>query len=119
MCHLAGFERNVDSLNHPLHDNGGDVDVSLDGLVGENTATVDVDLVANSDIVTENCYVLQAGPSANSAVPANDGGLDPSMVLDLGATEQHTSLQTNTISNNDIRSNCNIGTDSAVLANLG
>lgn len=70
-----------------LHDDGGDVNVGLDRLVGEDAATVDVDLVTNSDIVAENSDILQASPAADGAVPADDGGLDPGVVLDLGAAE--------------------------------
>jgi hypothetical protein len=41
------------------------------------------------------------------------------VVLDLGATEQHTSLQADTVTDNDIRTDRDIGSDPAVLANLG
>lgn len=87
--------------------------------MGEDAATVDVDLITNCDIVAENCHVLEASPSANGAVPADDGGLHPGVVLDLGATEQHTSLQADTVTDNDIRTDRDIGSDPAVLANLG
>ena len=49
----------------------------------KDTATVDVDLVADRNVVAKNCNVLETGPSTNGAVPANDGRLDPSVVLDL------------------------------------
>lgn len=101
------------------HDNGGDVNVGLDRLVREDAATVDVDLVANCHIVTQDCHVLETSPSADSAVPANNGGLDPGVILDLGSAEQHTSLQTDTVTNNNIGANSDVGSDSAVLANLG
>lgn len=87
--------------------------------MGEDAATVDVDLIANCDIVTKNCHVLETSPATNGAVPANDGGLDPGVILDLGALEQDTSLQTDTVANDNVGANGDIGSDSAVLANLG
>lgn len=65
------------------HNDGGNVNVGLDRLVGQDAATVDVDLVANGDIVTENSHVLETGPAADGAVPANNRRLDPCVVLDL------------------------------------
>lgn len=102
-----------------LHDDGRNVNVGLDRLVRKDAATVDVDLVANGNIVTQDGDVLETGPATNGAVPADDGGLDPGVVLDLGSTEKNASLEANTVTNNDIGTNGNVGADSAVLANLG
>lgn len=101
-----------------LHDNGRYVDVGLDGLVWQNAAAVNVNLVANGDIVTEHCYVLETGPLADCAVPANNGALDPSVILDLGVLEQDAALEADTVTNDNVRADGDIGTDSAVLADL-
>lgn len=85
----------------------------------QNRATVDVDLIANRDIITENSDILQTRPLADGAVPADNGRLDPSVVLDTAVLEEHATLQTHTIADNDIRANGNVGADAAVLANLG
>lgn len=101
------------------HNNGGNVNVGLDRLVGQDAATVDVDLVANGNIVTENSHVLETGPAADGAVPANNRRLDPCVVLDLGRGQKDASLQTNAIADDDVRTNGDIGTYSAVLSDLG
>jgi hypothetical protein len=94
------------------------INVLLDGLVGQDGTTVDVDLVANGNVVTENCYVLETRPLADGAVPANNRRLDPGVVLDTAVLEQHTALQTDTVANDNIWANGDIRTDAAVLANL-
>jgi len=86
--------------------------------VRQNGTAVDVDLVTNGDVVTENSYVLKAGPLADSAVPANDCRLDPRVVLDAAVLQQYTALKTDTISNDNIGTNCDIGANAAVLADL-
>lgn len=85
----------------------------------QNATTVDVDLVANGNIVTENSHVLQTGPAADGAVPANNRRLDPCVVLDLGGAQEHTSLQTNTVTDDDVWANGDVGAYSAVLSDLG
>lgn len=102
-----------------LHDDGRHIDVGLDRLVRQDATTVDINFIANSNVVAKNCDVLQASPTADSAVPAHNGGLDASVILDLGATQQHTVLQADAVADNDVRSDSDIGADSAVLANLG
>lgn len=94
------------------------VDVLLDGLVGQDGTTVDVDFITNGDIVTENSDVLKTSPLANGAVPANDGRLDPGVVLDAAVLQQHTALETDTIANDNVGANCDVGANAAVLANL-
>lgn len=71
----------------PLNDDSGNIDVGLDTLVRQDSTAVDVDLVSDGDIVTEDADVLETGPSADGAVPADDGALDPCVVLDLRARE--------------------------------
>ena len=94
------------------------VDVLLDGLVGQDRATVDVDLIANRHIITKNSYVLETRPLADSAVPAHDSGLDPGVVLDAAVLQQHAALETDTVANDNVGSNRDVGADAAVLANL-
>lgn len=47
-------------------------------------STVDVDLIADCHIVTENANVLKTSPATDDAVPADDCALDPGVLLDLG-----------------------------------
>lgn len=87
--------------------------------MGQDAATVDIDLVANGNIVTENSHVLETGPAADGAVPANNRRLDPCVVLDLGRGQKDASLQANTVADDDAGANGDIGTYSAVLSDLG
>lgn len=84
----------------------------------QDAATVDVDLVANRNIITQDGNVLQARPPANCAVPADDGALDPGVVLDLGVTQEYAALKPDTIADHDVGANGNVGPDTAVCANL-
>jgi hypothetical protein len=84
----------------------------------QDGTAVDIDLVANGNIVTQHGDVLEASPLANGAVPADDGRLDPSVVLDAGVLEDHTSLETHAVTNNYVGANRDIGTNAAVFANL-
>ena len=47
-------------------------------------STVDVDLIADCHIVTENANVLKTSPATDDTVPADDCALDPGVLLDLG-----------------------------------
>lgn len=102
-----------------LHNDGRRVNVSLDRLVGQYAAAVDINLVANGDIVTQDGHVLQAGPLSDAAVPAHDGALDPSVVLDLGPRQDHATLQANTVADDYVGADSDIWSYSAVLADLG
>ena len=86
--------------------------------MGQNGTAVDVDFVANGDIVAEYSHVLETSPLANSAVPADNGRLDPGMVLDAAVLQQHTALETDTVTDDDVGADCDIGANAAVLANL-
>ena len=86
--------------------------------MGQNRSTVDVDLVTNGNVVTQNSDVLQACPLADGAVPADDGGLDPGMVLDTAVLQQDAALETHTVADDDVGANGDVGADAAVLANL-
>ena len=107
--------RNVEEV---LHDDGGSVDVLLDRLVGQDGTTVDIDLIANGNIVTEHSDVLQTSPLADSAVPADNGGLDPGVVLDAAVLQDDAALETHTVADDDVGANGDVGPDTAVLANL-
>lgn len=87
--------------------------------MGQDGTTVNIDFVRDGDIVTENSDILQARPLAYGAVPANNGRLDPSVVLDLAVLQEYTALQTHAVTHHDIRSNCYVRPNAAVLANLG
>lgn len=105
--------------SNTLHDDRGGVYVLLDGLVGQNGAAIDIDLVANGHVVAQNRDVLETGPLADGAVPADDGRLDPGMVLDAAVLEDDASLQSDAVPNDDVGADGDIGADTAVLANLG
>jgi hypothetical protein len=86
--------------------------------VGQNGAAIDVDLISNRNIVAEHCDVLEPRPLANSAVPADNGRLNPGVVLDAAVLQDYTSLKTYTVTDNDVGANGDIGADAAVFANL-
>jgi hypothetical protein len=94
------------------------IDVLLDGLVREDGTAVDVDFIANGDVIAENSYVLETRPLTDGAVPANNGRLDPGVVLDAAVLQQNAALETDTIANDNVGANCDVGTNAAVLANL-
>lgn len=95
------------------------VNILLDALVWQDAATVHVNLVTDSHIITQNSDVLQPCPSANCAIPTNDGALNPSVLLNLAISEQYAALQTNAVADYHIWANCDVWTNFAVLANLG
>jgi len=101
-----------------LHDDCRHIDIDFDALVRQDAASVDIDLVADCDVVAEHTDVLQSSPFPDCRVPANNRALHPSMVLDFGSRQQHASLQTDAIADNDIWANGNVGSDSAVPADL-
>ena len=63
------------------------INVLLDAFVRQDAATINVDLITDSHIIPKHGDVLQSGPATDSAVPADDRALDPSMVLDLGVLQ--------------------------------
>lgn len=85
----------------------------------QHRAAIDVDLVTNGHIVTEDGNVLQTSPLADSAVPADNSRLDPSVVLDTAVLEQDAALQTHAVADDNVGSNGDVGANAAVLANLG
>lgn len=95
------------------------VNVLLDRLVRQNRSTINVNLIANRNIITKHSHVLETRPLAHGAVPADNRALDPSVVLDAAVLEQHTALEAHTVANDNIWADGNIGTDTAVLSYLG
>lgn len=95
------------------------VNILLDGLVGQDGAAVDVDFVPDGDVVAQHADVLEPGPLADGAVPADDGRLDPGVVLDLAAGQKHAALQPDAVADDDVGPDGDVGADAAVAANLG
>lgn len=95
------------------------LNVLLDALVRQNAATVHVNLVANRHVVTKHRDVLETCPAAHGAVPAHNRALDPCVLLDLAALQQHTPLQPNTVTDDYIWPDNDVGSDAAVRADLG
>lgn len=87
--------------------------------MGQNRAAIDIHLVSNGDIVTQDRDILQASPLANGAVPTDNSRLDPSMVLDLAVLQEHTALQTHAIADHNVGTNDYIRANATVLADLG
>lgn len=85
----------------------------------QDAASVDVYLITNGDIVAEDGDVLETSPLADGAVPANNGALDPGVILDLGATEENTALEPDAITDDDTGADGHIRTNAAALADLG
>lgn len=118
------------SIHHPIpahaaqlattsHDNSGDVDIHLDALMRQDATTIDIDLITNSHIIAQHTNILETRPATHGRVPAHDGALDPRVVLDLDAGQQHAALQTHAVTHNDIRTDGDVGADAAVAADLG
>jgi len=95
------------------------INVLLDALVRQNGATVDIHLIGDGHIISKNSDVLQTSPTADRAVPTNNGRLDPSMVFNLAVLHHNAALQTDTITDHDIGTNDHIRSDTAVAADLG
>ena len=101
-----------------LHDDGRNINVNFDALVRKDRASVNVYLIADSDIVTKDRDILKTRPLADGGVPSDNGALDPGVVLDLATAEKDRSLDSDTVSNNNIWTNGNVWTNSAVLTDL-
>ena len=87
--------------------------------MGQDGTAVDVDLVANGDVVAGDGDVLEAGPAADGRVPADDSALDPGVVLDLDVGEQDAALQAHAVADGDIGADGDVGADAAALADGG
>ena len=94
------------------------INICFDRLVRQDASTIDINLISNCHIITQDCDVLQPSPFTDDTVPADNGALDPSMILDLTVGQDDTTLQSDTIANHDTGSNGDIRTNAAVLANL-
>ncbi|KAG5517902.1 hypothetical protein PMAC_000357 [Pneumocystis sp. 'macacae'] len=92
------------------------LDVLVDAFVWEDGAAVDVDLVSDGYFGGD---VFEAGPLADSGVPADDGALDPCMVADLGALEDDASFETDAVADGAVGADNDVGADAAAAADLG
>ena len=95
------------------------IHILLDTLVRQYAPPIHIYLIPNGHIIPQHAHILQPCPPANAAVPTNNRTLDPRMVLDLAARQQHTPLYPHAIADDDIGANSDIGTDAAILADLG
>lgn len=79
--------------------------------MGQHGCAVDVQLVLDRDVITENGDVLDSSPSTDAAIPTDDGAGDPSMITNDCVAHDDTSLKTSswsdlgTWSDNDVRAN--------------
>jgi hypothetical protein len=94
------------------------LDIGFDALVWQHTSAVDVDLITDCDIVSENSHIFQSGPSTNSGVPADNGAFDPGVILDSAVFKKHASLQSHTIANDAARTNDHVGPNATILSNF-
>lgn len=101
-----------------LHDNFRLFDIASNGLVRQDTTTVDINLILDFNIVTKNRNILDTGPSTNSRVPANNGALHISMGLDGGVGKNDRAGESSAGADRDIRANDNVGADLSVRGDL-
>lgn len=85
----------------------------------QDAAAVDVDLITDRNVVTQDSHVLKARPLADGAVPTHDGLLNPSMVLDLGSLQKDALLQADAVPDHHVGPNSDMWSYLAVVANLG
>jgi len=95
------------------------IDIRLDRFVWKNGSAIHIDLVANGNVITKHGYILQSSPFADGAVPSHNRRLDPGVILDRATCEKDATLQTDAITNDNVGPNRDIGSNTAVLANLG
>lgn len=94
------------------------INVLLDALVRQDGTTIDVYFVGDSNVVTEDSDILQASPTADGAVPADNSRLDPGVVLDLAVLHHNAALQTDAVANDHVGADDHVGTNAAVVSNL-
>jgi hypothetical protein len=94
------------------------INVLLDALVRQDGATVNIYLISDGNIITQDSDVLQTSPAADGAVPSDNGRLDPGVVLDLAILHHDAALETDTVTNDNIGANDYVGTNTAVVSNL-
>lgn len=100
-------------------------------LVGQDGGAVDVQLVLDADVVTQDGNVLDtalalafgewliAYPTADGAVPSDNGAGNPGVVADVGVGENDAALETDTLADLSARANDNVGTDNGGGVDLG
>ncbi len=90
-----------------------------DRLVREDVAAVDVDLVADYDVLAEHGHVLHAHPLADAALPADDGRLQPAVRFDVRVAENGAALDAHAVLDHTVGADHDVRADLAVLADLG
>ena len=85
----------------------------------QNTPPIDINLIPNRHIIPQHTDILQPCPLANRAIPTHNRALDPRVVLDLTARQQHAALQSDAVADDDIGADGDVGPDAAVLADSG
>lgn len=95
------------------------IHILLDTLMRQYTPPIHINLIPNRHIIPQHTHILQPRPPANAAVPPDNRALDPRVVLDLAARQQHTPLYPHAVADDDVGPNGDVGTDAAVLADLG
>ncbi|KAH3663754.1 hypothetical protein OGAPHI_005156 [Ogataea philodendri] len=91
----------------------------MNKFVRQDLTTVNVDFVLNGNILTQNSDTFKSGPFTDGGVPANNGGLHPSVILDLRVLENCGSLDSDTVSDDTVWSNNDVRTNLAALTDLG
>lgn len=87
--------------------------------MGQDRTTVDVNLVLDRDVLTQDRRAFETGPAAHNRVPAHNARVDPGVVLDLSAFQNDAALETHTVADHDVRTDNNIRTNMTALADLG
>jgi hypothetical protein len=87
--------------------------------VGQDGSTVDVKLILDGDIVTQNGNVLHPGPSTDGRIPTDNGAHDPGVITDGSVGHDDTSLEPDTRSDLGTGSDNNVGSDQSGGVDLG
>lgn len=86
--------------------------------MGQDTATVDVDLILDLNIVTKDSDVLSTGPGADLRAPANNSLADVGVGLNNSVTHDDRAAQTSTVTDLAVRANDDTGTELSGGADL-
>ena len=87
--------------------------------MGQDGSTVDVKLILDGHIVTQNGNVLNPGPSTDGRVPTDDGAHDPGVVTNGSVGHDDTSLEPDTRSDFGTGSDNDVGSDQSGGIDLG
>ena len=86
--------------------------------MGEDLAAVDVDLVLDDDVLSEDADVLHAHPLAHVAVPADDAGLEPRVRLDARPLQHGAALDADAVLHHHVGAERHVGADATVGPDL-